>query len=259
MLVIRSEQVSQMGEAVAARFDDELVRHLSSYAPFEAEMLGPDGLRRLVLLGKHRADVVGFTHRETIRLYLDLMVLLGSGFATDPQYPWVTAALAPSGETQEQKWRARVLHRSALRYTHAVLGEKREFLFAALEQVASKRGLEPWHRGIVPETLISQMRIVFLEKCSYLGDAVLESVIQLAARRVKDYDFSPEPGIALFTILILLFGHEVDRDPTVPWVEAALRDSAGSGPRERVERLYSTTCANINLLLANHRTHNGIG
>lgn len=259
MFVIRSEQLSQMGDAISARFDDELVRHLSSYAPFETEMLGQDGLRRLVILAKQRAAVVGFTHRESIRLYLDLMILLGSGFATDPQYPWVTAALVPSVKTPEQKWRARTLHRNTLRYTHAVLGEKREFLFAALQRVGHSSGLEFWLQGNVPEPLISNLRLIFPEKCSYLGDAVLRSVIQLAARRAEDYGVSLQQGVVLFAILIFLLGHEVDRDPTVPWVEVSMRDTASLEPRERVERLYSITCTNIRFLLGNQRTHNGIG
>ncbi len=257
-MVIRSEQISVMGEAMAERFDDELIRHLSSYAPIEAEGLGPDALKSLVVLARQRASEIGFTHRNAIRLYLDLMVLLGSGFATDPQHPWVAAALERGGELREQGERVESLHASALQYMHVVLGKKREFLSAALEQVVQSTPQEWQEAGDFRHSVSWQMRLMFPEKCSHLGQDLLRCVIDLAARRAEHHAMYTGPGITLWTILILLLGHEADSDPTAWWLEEALGDSEGSAPRQRVEKVHAATCAHIRLLLASRRTQRGV-
>lgn len=257
-MVIRSGQISVMGEAMAEQFDNELIRHLSSYAPLEAEALGPDGRKSLVTLARQRASEIGFTHRETIRLYLDLMVLLGSGFASDPQYPWVAAALARGGEPAEQEQRAKALHASALQYMHAALGKKREFLSAALERIAHSTVQEWRDVGNLPDSVGWQMRLIFPEKCSHLGQDPLRSVIHLAARRAERHAMSTGPGIALWTILVLLLGHEADSDPTASWLKQALGDAKACQPPQRVERVHAATCAHIRLLLANRRTQHGL-
>ena len=251
MLVIRSKQISAMGQAMAEGFDNELMRHLSSYAPIEAEGLGPDGLKSLVVLARQRASEIGFTYRDSIRLYLDLMVLLGSGFATDPQHPWVAAALAGSGPEEE---RAESLHASAIQYMHAVLGRKREFLSATLEQIAHSTPQERQEAGDFRHSVSWQMRLIFPEKCAHLGQDLLRCVIDLAARRAEHHAMSTGPGITLWTILILLLGHEAGSDPTAWWLGRSLGDSKDSAPRERVEKVHAATCAHIKLLLANRRT-----
>ena len=259
MLVIRSAQLSRIGEALAARFDTELISHLCAYTPREAQRLGPDGLTGVVTLAKQRAAQVGFTHRETIRLYLDLMVLLGSGFATDPQYPWAAAALTPGGEPQEQERRADALHARVLQYTQAVLGEQREFLLAALDRVTHTEVEELCRLGTSPDALRWHLRAVFPQKCAYLGEDVVHSVIRRATRTALHHAIATDPGVTVLTILMFLLGHEVDRDPTVPWVEEALRDSRSLEPRQRIETLHAATCTNIRLLVASRRTHHGLG
>src|SRR5262245_11859149 len=50
-LVIRDGQMSILGSAMERHFEGELATHLSSYAPFEAATLGPEGLNRVIRLG----------------------------------------------------------------------------------------------------------------------------------------------------------------------------------------------------------------
>jgi hypothetical protein len=140
-----------------------------------------------------------------------------------------------------------------------VLGEKREFLFAALDRFAHNRVQELGDAGPFPDSLTWKMRTMFPEKCSCLKEDILRTVIHLAARRAEQYAISTESGITLLTILMLFLGHEVDKDPTAPWVEEALRDSMGSELSQRIEKLYAATCGNIRLLLANRGTHHGLG
>jgi hypothetical protein len=94
MLTIRAAQMAVLADDVSARFDELLAEHLQHLAPREAQELGREGLRGVVRLGRQRAAQIEFTDRESIRLYVELMFLLGSGFATDPQYPCAAAVLA---------------------------------------------------------------------------------------------------------------------------------------------------------------------
>lgn len=261
MLIIRTAQMAALADDVVVRFDESLAEHLQYFAPHEAQALGRDGLRDVVRLGRQRAAQYEFTDRESIRLYVELMFLLGSGFATDPQYPWAAAALALDGEPRDQWQRAGALHVSAIEYAHTVLGSKREFVLAALERLVGYRLRDFLGTGLFPEPLIQQLRVIFPEKWAYLGRDRLQTLIRSARRIAEQHALLAEEAVALFTILLFFLGHEVDRDPTVPWVEATLREAALLEPLTRIEQLESRTWAELRAVLATNqgRRNHGLG
>ena len=51
-------------------------------------------MRKAIHFGTGQTFSHGFNFRGPVRLYLELMVLFGSHFDTDPQYPWAARILA---------------------------------------------------------------------------------------------------------------------------------------------------------------------
>jgi hypothetical protein len=261
MLTIRAAQMAVLADDVVAKFDESLAEHLRHFATRETQVLGRDGLRSVVRLGRKRAAQCEFTDRESLRLYVELMVLLGSGFATDPQYPWAAAALALGGEPRNQWQRASALQVSAVEYAHTVLGAKREFVLAALERLVGYRLRDFLGTKLFPESLIQQLRVIFPEKWAYVGRDRLRTLMQSARKMAEQYALLAEEAVALFTVLLFFLGHEVDRDPTAPWVEATLREAALMEPLARIEQLESRTWAELRaVLVANQgRRNHGLG
>jgi hypothetical protein len=256
MLVIRAEQIAAFEQAMLSSFECSLVEHLREFAPSDAQELGLAALRRVVREGRESAARLGITDRDDIRLYTELMFLLGSGFATDPQYAWAAAALAEPETPQESRAAIR-LHASAVEYTRSVLGEKREHLHAALTRL-SRQGLRDFLRyRPFPESVVEQLHIVFPEKCANVGAETLQALVELAAAMAQKHGIATEPGIALFAILIFLLGHHVDVDPTVPWVEAALK--ATEEPLNRLAHLEREMWQRLKAVASNDHAREGRG
>ena len=75
---IRSEQITALENAMARRFQDEMVAHLAEFSPPLFRVIKEDQMREAVRFGIQKAGQYGFTLRGPIRLYLELMLLFGS-------------------------------------------------------------------------------------------------------------------------------------------------------------------------------------
>jgi hypothetical protein len=142
-----------------------------------------------------------------------------------------------------------------------VLGANREFVLAALERLVGHQLRDFLGIGLFPESLIQQLRVIFPEKWAYLRRDQLQTLIQSARKIAEQHALLAEEAVALFTVLLFFLGHEVDRDPTVPWVEATLREVALLEPLVRIEQLESRTWAELRAVLATNqgRRNHGLG
>jgi hypothetical protein len=84
VLVINKSQMGALGQAARRRFEDRMVEHFGEFAPALARAAGEEHLRKAIHLGISRAGSYGLTHQGPVRLYLELMLLFGSDFDTDP-------------------------------------------------------------------------------------------------------------------------------------------------------------------------------
>src|SRR5436190_23145589 len=102
-MIIREQQMSAFRIAIAGTFETQMVKHLANFARAHAESIGETRLRQLVHVGIARAEEYGWTQQGPVEFYLELMVMLGADFDTDPQYPWIPEILKAS---QDQMLRA---------------------------------------------------------------------------------------------------------------------------------------------------------
>jgi hypothetical protein len=120
---------------------------------------------------------------------------------------------------------------------HQVLGSKREFVAAAMKRLTEHRLRDFLNSGPFPESLIQKLRVIFPEKCAYLGNGRIRTIIHSATAAAEQYGLVVMTAPVLVTILMFLLGHEVDRDPINPWVKAMFRDTAFMEPSLRIETL----------------------
>src|SRR5258708_1898210 len=94
-------------------FETEMVVHLAEFSPLLSKTAGEEQMRKTIRLGIAQASSHGLTNRGPVRLYLELMLLFGSHFDTDPQYPWATAILK-NLSAGDQMQRAEILFQKTL-------------------------------------------------------------------------------------------------------------------------------------------------
>jgi len=237
MLEIRPAQMKVFEEAALLRFEDEMVGHLRQLAPQHCNAVGEEGLRQVIRTGFKRAAGYSLTNRGPVRFYLDLMIMLGSDFDTDPQYPWAAALLKDSA-IPDQMTRAERLYEKAMDYSAKVFGQGYEQEKAAVRRagLAKYEELPFFDAGSVGE-LVKYFESIFPEKVRYLGEPPMPALATRAKTLSEQHRLAPERGPAVLAGLMFAFGHGVTTDPQFPWVAATLvRDTQDHAIR--TERLF---------------------
>jgi hypothetical protein len=90
MLTIRDEQMRVMSLALFQRWVET---HLREHFPNQCAPLEGAELRRRVQCGLKKAGHYGFVQEADLCRYVDLIMVLGADFDTDPRFPWASAIL----------------------------------------------------------------------------------------------------------------------------------------------------------------------
>lgn len=235
MLTIRQQQKMAFEEVGWARFEEEMVAHSKDFSPKLTKVIGDEQSRIVVRRCIIRAGEYGFTLRGPIRLYIEMTFLYGSGFDSDPQYPWAARIL---NTQEEQMWRAESLYREILCYQENVSGADGVNTTRALERlsimVCSDLGVSA---GNFTVRMREQIHEVFPEKARYVGEEALASLTRNATILARSNRFPSPRGEALLTTLMFAFGHTCTADPLYPWISNTLADNRIVDPGSRSRRL----------------------
>ncbi|MCJ7604147.1 MAG: hypothetical protein MUO63_21940, partial [Desulfobulbaceae bacterium] len=185
-----------------------------------------------------------------VRLYLELMLLFGSHFDTDPQYPWATEILV-NQDADSQMQRANRLYERVIDYRRKVAGPDDAYTFTALGKI-SVMARHPLllSSGNFVSAMREQITRVYPQKAAYIGDVGLETLIHEGSDSARSHGFSTDRSVALLIVLMLAFGHGCDEDPLYPWISLTLRDEKISDPEARAKRLEKKALTWLDHVLA---------
>ena len=250
MLVIRPEQMDAFRAVARRGFEDEMVAHLAQFSPPLFEAVGDEQMRTAIRFGIGRAEAYGLTFRGPTRLYLELMLLFGSHFDTDPQYPWAAEILADQ-ESAPQMDRAERLFERAVDYRKKVAGPEDAYTIQALRNIAvmARQPLE-FAMEDLPAAMRQEIWRIYPEKAAYVGDAALEALIQKGIGGARRQRFATVRGTALVIVLMLAFGHGCGADPLYPWIARTLQDEKIVDAEARAKRLETKALTWLTHVLA---------
>jgi hypothetical protein len=248
-MIIRDQQMAVFEQAVRQNFEDEMVEHLKKFAPAHCAVIGEPSIRQVIRLGMERSQKYGLTERNSIRIYLELMVLFGSDFDTDPQVPWAGEVLKNSAAASEVV-RLDSLYQKFTEHLSATAGAHFEYELESL-RLASRQGLSKLRvsAGDVESGAVAYLKRIHPHKSAHVGETVLRTLARGSLELARKHSFSPESGVVLVAWLRFQFGHGCTTDPQFPWIAATLNDRALSTPDARIETLHARTKAYLNHLL----------
>jgi len=233
---IRAEQMQALHQYTLAAFENEMVAHSRKFSPRLCEVLGEEQLRFFIRTAMQRADGYGFTCRGPVRLFIEVSFLFGSGFDTDPQYPWAADLLRGA---DHQMFRADQLHQKADEYLDKVSGPKNVNTRAALAQLAAAASetVPAMMTQSFSSALLNEMRRIFPQKVDYVGEESLQALIQEGRGIAEKYGFTWIRAEGLIVVLMFAFGHGCTDDPLYPWISRTLNDPLIMDAPGRADRL----------------------
>ncbi|MCP3882969.1 MAG: hypothetical protein GY701_31915 [Sulfitobacter sp.] len=237
MLVIRTAQMEIFQLAAQYSFETRMVEHSFGFQPRLCKTLGAERVRAVVHDGISHAADYGFTNRGPARLYLEMMLLFGSGYVTDPQYPWAAEILA-SGGVEDQMQRAAELHEKTLVYQDRVAGPDNAHTLSALAQLPLfARNPLPFSFDDFVPGMLREMGDIYPQKVEYIGHEAIGQLINEAMEVARSFQLLTVRGVALTAVLMFAFGHGCCNDPLYPWIARTLTDPSITDEIARADRL----------------------
>src|ERR1035438_10813732 len=92
-MLIRSEQMTALSNALTNTFESDMVSHLNRCFPPQCAVLGEEEVRNTIRYGLQRSRGYGITSSREVCRYVDLMMVFGRDFDRDPKLPWAAAIL----------------------------------------------------------------------------------------------------------------------------------------------------------------------
>jgi hypothetical protein len=249
-MVIRAAQMQVLAEATTLEFEHRILDHLKSFAPKHCAVLQEDDLRSVIRYGWHKANDYGFFAERSVRIYIQLMLMIGAGFDSDPQIPWAWEMLT-SNPNEVESARIDPLHERAWDYADAISKDYetdgRLDFSRFVDQISTLRqqsttGLDPSQIPGFRAAAVSRLKLLFASKSAYIGDAALDRLFDFTIQCANSYRMNSERGVLLFFVMMFVLGSGFHDDPQLPWVSAILNDKE-SGPNDRVDRLLREAVA----------------
>lgn len=239
MLSIRSDQFVALQASAYECFKDSLIPRFQENYPWHAGYLGRSGMKRVIDNACANAEKWGFDSKRDLSLYVDLSVMLGAGFDTDPQLSWVSTTIKegyPADATAPTPAVMSVLWTQAMMYLTHILGKSRVFPQAQYQSDSSlwKRGDQRYVHD--DTTLLGYLQRLWPEKASLVGDDALYTLIVRAKDLAQHLQLPSDSGRNRLAVYAFLFGHRVHQDPFYPWTAEALAIN-GVSPQLRLDQL----------------------
>jgi hypothetical protein len=253
-MIVREAQIKKLEKAAVENFVLDMFQHCREFSPYLCKTLKEEELEEAIKEGLSRAEKHGFDQRGPVRLYLDLMIVFGSSFDTDPQYPWAAEILAQTEELTQMQ-RADALHEKTADYLEKVDGEKNEYTLKALEDlsVQIRSGLD-FRRSTFGADMLRLMKEIHPRKYDETGEESLKKLISACkAKGLKQYGFQEARSIALMVVLGFAFGHQFDNDPFLCWISRTLSKDDFETPEHKADELERRALIWLDAVLKNAR------
>lgn len=255
MFTIRAEQIRAYDAILADGFALELVGHVREFAPRQFEIMGSEATGQLTRMGVETAARHGFTLRGPVRFHVEMMLMLGSGYDTDPQYAQLLAPfLDPASGGQLE--RAKKIHQRLLDYVAQVSGRQHQYERDALGRAGQARfeHIAILNGRSVDDTVTVLARI-HPEKCAYIGRENMALLVQVAKDQAAMLGGGWRTASPLFAGLMFTFGHGCLEDIQFPWIGNTVEKWRGADPELATRQLFDKFLAYLGQALTTFRVN----
>ncbi len=253
MLTIRKEQMKALEQVALKDFEDDMVEHIKEFFPNHYKTIGESQIRKVIQYAIERGEVYGFTTHRNVCLYLNNMLILGSNFDVDPQYPWAAEILNEKSDIITEI-RIDKLSDKTLEVFSDIAGTKHIHLNRAFlklqkdtEQVVSKS-----INGNLKDELHNRLKKIFPSKYEVVGEQNINKLVECGFDDSKYYHLKNESNVLIYIIFMFMLGRGFNKDPQFIWAEETLKDPSLIDDSEKIDVLCQKAKAHLNEFLAKY-------
>ena len=196
-------------------------------------------IREVTAYGVERAEDYGFETKRDTPLFIDLMLLLGSHFDEDLQYPWAKKILTDESISDPIE-RADRLYDTGLEILDETAGEQNEYLDRALIRLreASFDDFSEDQTQDALSAISTFLMNIWPQKAKNLSDPVISRLVQEATLLAHSNNMASERGLAVISTLMFMLGSGFVEDPLFPWAASVLESEVATSPADKTNQLY---------------------
>ena len=236
MFLIKKEQIRAFNKVRMPAFEEKMIDHLSGHFRRQASIAGISGLSKLVRRGYEASKNYGFATSYECCLYIDLMIMLGHGFDTDPQLSRVNEILVTK-DVADPTERINLTYKRTLGFMETTIGKKEVFPKAQFEKTINFPFDELGERlnGGFQKGILTFFETFWPEKFREVNKK-LPGLIYSGLQEANELGFTTRVNVGYYLTLVFLLGHRFATDPQYPWLMKVLHDP------ELKEESYKATC-----------------
>ncbi len=222
-MIIRQASLDAFKQVAIVSFEDEMIDRCKGLSSTICRSLSREALRLAIRRVMQDAQTRGFTRRGSVQFHIDCSLVFGSGFATDPQYPWIAEVLA-YGDFDEELHKSEALYEKVRHYLDEVAGSESRYVRGCLRRLLRMlEGELPVRAETFEYDMVQVFETLHPEKTAYAGPVPIEALVRYAVNRARhEYGLTGTRSTALLAILMWFLGYRCDGDPFHPWIPDAL-------------------------------------
>jgi len=249
VLAIKQPQIDTLSQSLGKEFQNKALNYIEEFFPTYHQTLDDQTLNNLISHSFKKSQKYGFESKRNAMLFLNLSIMLGADFDTDPQLPWVANTLADE-EIENLDEKLDTLHERTLLFLDRIWGEENEFLQQAVNECSLIKfdSLEQKMRSANEEQVLHDLYNIHPEKFQASGLPHMKAMLALGASEAIKYGINNRTGLFIFLTMMLMFGSGFHTDPQYPWAQKALlkKDEA-----PKAETLYKAGVEYLEQIQAN--------
>lgn len=238
-MLIKNEQQEVFKENALKKFEDEMIEHVKDFFPNHFSLMHEDGIRRVTRCGYENAKKYSLISQRNVCSYINNMLLLGSHFDTDPQYPWASEILNDKNKP-DPNTRIDEVSDKTLDFFEKISGVRHLNIYRAALNMKnnSKSIFETLINGNF-KNIGANLNNLFPKKYEATGEVNIKKLADSGVISAMKYGIKDESCLMIYILFMFSMGSGFDRDPQHPWAAEILNNPAIKFQRDKMEMLYN--------------------
>jgi hypothetical protein len=217
MFIIQNKQTDVFRTLALKKFEDEMVEHVKEFFPNHFIIMQDMDTRYTIRYAYFQAKKYGFNTHRNVCLYLNTMLILGSNFDNDPQYPWAQSILHDKS-INSPMFRIDKITDKAEEMFDQIAGPEQIYLDQAYRNMCDNNHelFQKMCNGSLRDSP-HYLRMIFAEKYEVVGTSDLKYMIRYGISNAVNYNITSDLNMWVYVVFMFLLGSGYDKDPQFPW------------------------------------------